>query len=269
MCPGRQEDQQHHGVHQVWHCHQLREGASLSILHWCGHTTSERCFGTAVQKGHKAIERRGHCDSNRAWGNGMELCQGRDSWGLGRGSMPQRAVGTEQLPRAVVAAPSCWTSRSTWTALSALWSNFWVVLCGARSWTQWSLQIPSNSSYSTILRKAVILLYCDVKIILKNIHETSPSNSFQSYNPLQLHQLFLSIRSRAEFSWWHCVKRTYEQENGNNERPKILSIKSLQYHGGWGRLFCWVFLFCFVNFKIKNKCNFKWNVNSWNANFKN
>ena len=28
-------------------------------------------------------------DSNRAWGNGMELCQGRGSWGLGKGSAPE------------------------------------------------------------------------------------------------------------------------------------------------------------------------------------
>ena len=29
------------------------------------------------------------CDSNRARGNGMELCQGRGSWGLGTGSAPE------------------------------------------------------------------------------------------------------------------------------------------------------------------------------------
>jgi len=29
------------------------------------------------------------CDSDRARGNGMELCQGRGSWGLGTGAAPQ------------------------------------------------------------------------------------------------------------------------------------------------------------------------------------
>ena len=29
------------------------------------------------------------CDSDRARGNGMELCQGRGSWGLGTGSAPE------------------------------------------------------------------------------------------------------------------------------------------------------------------------------------
>ena len=31
------------------------------------------------------------CDSDRARGNGMELCQGRGSWGLGTGAAPQGA----------------------------------------------------------------------------------------------------------------------------------------------------------------------------------
>jgi len=29
------------------------------------------------------------CDSDRARGNGMELCQGRGSWGSGKGSVPE------------------------------------------------------------------------------------------------------------------------------------------------------------------------------------
>ena len=29
------------------------------------------------------------CDSDRARGNGMELCQGRGSWGSGKGSAPE------------------------------------------------------------------------------------------------------------------------------------------------------------------------------------
>lgn len=32
-----------------------------------------------------------------------------------------------------------------------LWSDFWMVLCRAKSWTQWSLWVPSNSDYSVIL----------------------------------------------------------------------------------------------------------------------
>ena len=40
------------------------------------------------------------CDSDRARGNGMELCQGRGSGGEGQG-LHQRAVGMNRLPMAV------------------------------------------------------------------------------------------------------------------------------------------------------------------------
>lgn len=32
-----------------------------------------------------------------------------------------------------------------------LWSGFWVVLCGARSWTWWCLWVTSNLGHSVIL----------------------------------------------------------------------------------------------------------------------
>jgi len=48
-------------------------------------------------------------------------------------------------------APRCLNSRRVWTLLSDIWSDFWVFLCGARSWTRWSLQVPSNLGYSVIL----------------------------------------------------------------------------------------------------------------------
>lgn len=37
---------------------------------------------------------------------------------------------------------------------------FWVVLCGAQSWTQWLLRAPSDSGYSVIL--LIILEKCSV-----------------------------------------------------------------------------------------------------------
>ena len=36
------------------------------------------------------------CDSDRARGNGMELCQGKGSWGLGMGSAPESDWALEQ-----------------------------------------------------------------------------------------------------------------------------------------------------------------------------
>lgn len=38
------------------------------------------------------------CDSDRARGNGMELCQGRGSWGLGTGAAPQGGGHGPRLP---------------------------------------------------------------------------------------------------------------------------------------------------------------------------
>ena len=45
------------------------------------------------------------CDSNRARGNGMELCQGRGSWGLGKG-LPS-GVGMEQAVQGSGHGPEC------------------------------------------------------------------------------------------------------------------------------------------------------------------
>jgi len=56
------------------------------------------------------------CDSDWTRGNGMELCQGRGSWGLGKGSAPDG--GGHRLSRAVGTSLSCWSSRSIWTMLS-------------------------------------------------------------------------------------------------------------------------------------------------------
>ena len=42
------------------------------------------------------------------------------------------------LSRAVIVALSCQSSRSIWTTLSDMGFEFCMVLCGGRSWTQWS-----------------------------------------------------------------------------------------------------------------------------------
>ena len=62
------------------------------------------------------------CDSNRARGDGMELCQGRGSW-VSRSSSLEGSGHS----------PKCWT---IWTVLSDTGFEFCVVLYGAGSWTQ-------------------------------------------------------------------------------------------------------------------------------------
>lgn len=74
-------------------------------------------------------------DSNRARGVRERFCiRGQWAWNW--------------LPRTVGTALSCWSRWSTWTMLSGVGFEFSVVLCGSWSWTQWSLQVRSNSGYS-------------------------------------------------------------------------------------------------------------------------
>lgn len=48
-------------------------------------------------------------------------------------------------------APSWWSSRGVWTVHSDIELGFWVVLCGASGWTQWSSSLPTWD----------VLLFCD------------------------------------------------------------------------------------------------------------
>jgi len=48
--------------------------------------------------------------------------------------------------------PECWSWESVWTTLSDRGFGCWVVPCGGRGWTQWSLCISSNLGCSVILR---------------------------------------------------------------------------------------------------------------------
>ena len=64
------------------------------------------------------------CDS-------MGLCQGRVRLGVRKRVMRP----WNRLPRAVGMAPSCPSSRNIWKMLSDVGFGFWVVLCGARTWT--------------------------------------------------------------------------------------------------------------------------------------
>ena len=78
-----------------------------------------------------------------SWGS-TELCQGRGRF--------RKSFFTERVAghwnwfhgQLVVMAPSCQSSRSIWTAFSDRGSDFWVALCGARSWTERSLWVHSN-----------------------------------------------------------------------------------------------------------------------------
>ena len=75
----------------------------------CAQPRAEEVRGGLMAASDPHREQRGSaelCDSDRARGNGMELCQGRGSWG---------------------SWPKCWSSRSVWTEHSDTGFGFWVV----------------------------------------------------------------------------------------------------------------------------------------------
>ena len=55
-------------------------------------------------------------------------------------------------PNGVVMASRCQSTRSVWTTLLDIQSDFWVVLCGARERTQQWLWVHSNVGYPIILQ---------------------------------------------------------------------------------------------------------------------
>ena len=63
----------------------------------------------------------------------------------------QRAVGMERAAQGSGHGPKCWSSRNVWTVLSDIGFEFWVPLCGAGSWSQGSIRVPSNFGYSISL----------------------------------------------------------------------------------------------------------------------
>ena len=67
-------------------------------------------------------------------GNGMGLCQERIRLIVRKRLYSTGWWAWNWLPRAVIVALNCQSSRSIWTTLSDILSDFWVVLYGSRSW---------------------------------------------------------------------------------------------------------------------------------------
>lgn len=67
----------------------------------------------------------------------------------------QRGIPTEKTntvtQKHFLLGKACPSSRSIWTAPSEIRSDFWVVLWGAWSWTQWSFWVHFNLGYSMCL----------------------------------------------------------------------------------------------------------------------
>lgn len=84
----------------------------------------------------------------KSYWNGIKLWWGGSGWLSGKGSSLRGWSGTSDSSGKWSQHWACHSWRSIWTTLSDIWSDFWVVLCGGRSWTQWSMWVPSNLGYS-------------------------------------------------------------------------------------------------------------------------
>lgn len=81
--------------------------------------------------------------------------------------------------------------------LSVIWSSFWVVLCKARSWTWWSLQVSSNLRYSMLLRaKWYLWLTVTVVKILRGLTVLCASS-----------KCLLELWNIWRFSFWPSFSR--------------------------------------------------------------
>jgi len=72
--------------------------------------------------------------ATRPEGMAWSCVRGGAAGGVGQGLL-QRAVGMEQNAQGYGHSPEYWSSMSVWAVFSDIGSDFWVVLCGARSWT--------------------------------------------------------------------------------------------------------------------------------------
>ena len=106
------------------------------------------------------------------------------------------------FPRKVIMMPSCWSSRSAWTMLCHEICFFWVALCGARSWTQWSLWVPSNLDCSMILWSTVKIIPFSFHLIILLYRYFFIYISLQSLQLFNLTpwQCFCCIRALVNFN---------------------------------------------------------------------
>ena len=166
------------------------EGRDCPDLRWSSATSLCSVLDTTVQKGHKGSHMRCSlhplvCSAQRRgdWGETtsqpiassqggvkeevlisalkwsvIELegtpwsChRGGSGWISGKGSSPRGCLGTGTGCPGKKPRHLCCRSSSIWITLSDIWSDFWVVLDGARSWTWWSSWVLSYLGFSVIL----------------------------------------------------------------------------------------------------------------------
>lgn len=113
------------------------------------------------------------CGSERARENGMKLCQGRSDWELGEGSLPEGGTALEEAAQGINNGLKLleFKSHLDTTLRHRVW--FWVMLCGARSRTWYSLRVLSNLGCSvtcyvnSILDKDNLLMFSKISTASK------------------------------------------------------------------------------------------------------
>lgn len=95
---------------------------------------------------------------------------------------------------------ACRSSGSGWTMLSAVSCDFWALLCKARSWTWWLLQVPSNSGYYSIHNNGKYKYSTPNKITFTRSHFQLASQSKQPLKRPTFPPQNISIFVRSNFS---------------------------------------------------------------------
>ena len=135
------------------------------------------------------------CDSDRARGNGMELCQGRGRWGWGKGSAPEGGGQRTACP-GQWARPRAAGVQGGFGQHSQTHSLNFVLLCGARSWIRCFAWIPSSLGCS------MILWSCDFRLTAS----TTPTSNGRIRNPFSVLNPFLMLMNHSERK--HLLRQT-------------------------------------------------------------
>ena len=114
-----------------------------------------------------------------------------------------------------------WSLRSTWTALSDIGFEFWMVLCGARSWTYWFLWVLSNLGYSMILwfQGHFYSYWLNVSLLLMNFN----------IDPSWLKCIFSDTIQYKVHSWMMCINTHFLMCIPNTRLWEIFCIFVLEF----------------------------------------
>ena len=104
------------------------------------------------------------------------------------------------------------SSRTVWTVLTDTGFEFWMVLCGAGSWTQWSLGVLSSWGYSAILwfcakplrHKSPVLHYSTYKRLQKSSLKLPSHNQWPLF--LVTEEEKRTLTHLFNFSWSSCKR---------------------------------------------------------------